>query len=36
VCSKPIEASITSPFTENSVVLCSTHRTADLYFRTST
>ena len=36
VCSKPIEASITSPFTEDSVVLCSTHRTADLYFRTST
>ena len=36
VCTKPIQASITSPFTDDSVVLCSTHRTADLYVRTST
>jgi len=36
VCSKPIEAPITSRFTEDSLVLCPGHRTADLYFRTST
>jgi len=36
LCSKPVEAPITSRFTEISLVLCSTHRTADLYFRSST
>jgi hypothetical protein len=36
LCSKPIQAPITSPFTEGFMVLCPTHRTADLYFRTST
>jgi len=36
LCSKLVYSSITSPFTEDSLVLCSTHRTADLYFRSST
>jgi NAD-dependent SIR2 family protein deacetylase len=36
LCSKPVEAPITSRFTEDSLVLCSSHRTADLYFRSST
>ena len=36
LCSKLVEAPITSRFTEDSLVLCPTHRTADLYFRSST
>jgi len=36
LCSKPVEAPITSRFTEGSLIICPTHRTADLYFRSST
>jgi NAD-dependent SIR2 family protein deacetylase len=35
VCTKPVKASIMRPFTEDSVVLCSSHRTTDL-LRTGT